>query len=120
MAAAVQPAITNKKAPMMTRRPPRNPAISVILIGTFRNNPQELCMRIVSLAASVVILLGTTAFAQSTAGMAAISGIVRDATGAVVPNANVVVSNDSKGIVRNLTTNDAGLFTAPALAPASG
>ena len=45
------------------------------------------------LAAAIVIFVATTAFAQSTAGLAGISGIVRDATGAVVPNANVVVSN---------------------------
>jgi len=30
------------------------------------------------------------------------------------------VTNQSKGIVRNLTTNNAGLFTAPALVPAPG
>jgi hypothetical protein len=72
------------------------------------------------LAAAIVIFVGTTAFAQSTAGLAGISGIVRDATGAVVPNANVVVSNESKGVVRKLTTNEAGLFTAPALVPAPG
>jgi len=62
----------------------------------------------------------SAALAQSTAGLAGISGVVRDATGAVIPNAKVVVSNPSKGIVRNLTTNDAGLFTAPALAPSPG
>jgi hypothetical protein len=36
-----------------------------------------------------------------------------------VPNATVVVSNEAKGIVRNLTTNGVGVFTAPALVPAS-
>src|ERR1041385_6167562 len=72
------------------------------------------------LAAAIVILLGTPAFAQSTAGLAGISGVVRDATGAVVPNAKVVVSNESRGVVRNVTTNEAGLFIAPALVPAPG
>jgi len=62
----------------------------------------------------------SAAWAQSAAGLSSISGVVRDATGAVVPNAKVLVANQSKGIVRNLTTNDAGLFTAPALAPAPG
>ena len=69
---------------------------------------------------AIVISLGTAVYSQSTAGLAGISGVVRDATGAVVPNAKVVVSNESKGVVRNLTTNEAGLFTAPALTPARG
>lgn len=62
-----------------------------------------------------------SAFAQSSAaGFASIAGVVRDASGAVVPNASVVVSNEAKGIVRKLTTNGAGVYSAPALVPASG
>src|SRR5438309_2558137 len=60
------------------------------------------------------------AYAQATAGLGSVSGTVRDASGAVVPGASVVVSNDSKGIKRSLTTTDAGIFAAPALVPASG
>jgi len=60
------------------------------------------------------------AWGQSVAGLASITGVVRDASGVVVPNAAVVVANESKGIRRALTTNDAGLFTAPALVPAEG
>src|SRR5689334_15496872 len=48
------------------------------------------------------------AHAQSTAGFGSISGTVRDASGAAVPNAKVVVSNQGKGITRNLTSNDSG------------
>src|ERR1051325_5439135 len=59
------------------------------------------------------------AFAQ-VAGMGAISGTVRDASGAVVPDAQVVVSNESKGIRRALRTTEAGVFAAPSLIPASG
>jgi outer membrane receptor protein involved in Fe transport len=59
------------------------------------------------------------AFAQ-VAGMGAISGAVRDASGSVVPDAEVVVSNESKGIKRNLRTSEAGVFAAPALIPAAG
>ena len=61
-----------------------------------------------------------SAFAQSAAGVGTISGQVRDASGSVVPNAKVVVSNSSNGIVRNLTTNEAGVFTAGSLPPAPG
>src|SRR4051794_38537131 len=60
------------------------------------------------------------AFAQSAAGVGTISGQVRDASGSAVPNAKVLVSNPSRGIVRNLTTNEAGIFTAAALSPAAG
>src|SRR3954447_2675652 len=58
--------------------------------------------------------------AQSTAGFGGISGTVRDASGAAVPNAKVVVTNAAKGVTRNLNSNDAGVFTAPALVPAAG
>jgi outer membrane receptor protein involved in Fe transport len=59
------------------------------------------------------------AFGQS-AGLAVISGVVRDASGASVPGAKVTVSNPTNGTVRELSTNEAGMFTAPALTPADG
>jgi hypothetical protein len=69
------------------------------------------------LSASV---LAVGAYAQAAAGLGSVSGTVRDASGAAVPGATVVVSNESKGIKRNLTTTDAGVFAAPALVPAEG
>ncbi len=60
------------------------------------------------------------AVAQSGAGLGSISGIVQDASGATVPGAAVLVSNDDKGIHRSLETNSQGQFVAPALIPASG
>jgi hypothetical protein len=60
------------------------------------------------------------AYAQATAGLGSISGTVRDATGAVIPGATVVVANDAKGIKRTMTSTDAGLFAAPALVPSPG
>lgn len=71
-----------------------------------------LCLSAVAFAAG--------AYAQATAGLGSISGTVRDASGAVIPGATVVVSNDSKGIKRNITTTDAGVFAAPALTPSGG
>src|SRR5689334_14108534 len=58
--------------------------------------------------------------AQNTAGTASISGVVTDATGAVVPGATVVVENQSKGIRREISTTEGGVFAATALIPASG
>lgn len=60
------------------------------------------------------------AMAQAVAGFGAISGVVRDASGAVVVNAPVTITNESKGIRRALTTNESGVFNAPALVPATG
>src|SRR5207249_2126925 len=57
---------------------------------------------------------------QSVAGSGAIAGVVRDASGAIIPGAMVVVSNDAKGIRRTMITTEAGVFAAPALIPASG
>src|ERR1035437_3318 len=75
----------------------------------------------VAVALALVLLAGTgpSLFGQS-AGVAGISGVVRDPSGAVVPNAKVEISSKGQGTLRNLTTNDAGVFTAPALTPGSG
>ncbi len=59
-------------------------------------------------------------FAQSAAGVAGISGVVRDSSGSVVPGAKVFISSASQGTIRTLTTNDAGIFTAPGLTPGPG
>src|ERR1022692_3173970 len=69
---------------------------------------------------AIAMFLPASLFAQAAGGVAGISGTVHDATGAVVPNAKVVVSSASQGEVRSLTTNNAGSFNAPALAPGTG
>lgn len=67
-----------------------------------------------------VLLTALTGSAQVVAGLGGISGVVQDPSGAVVPNARVTVSNPARGITRNLTSNEDGVFTAPALPPATG
>ncbi len=57
----------------------------------------------------------STAFAQSAS--ANLSGSVVDQNGAVVPGANVKVSNTATGLQREVTTNDQGSFTVPLLPP---
>src|SRR5262245_46002844 len=64
--------------------------------------------------------LAASAYAQTTAGLGSVSGTVRDASGAVVPAASVVVSNEAKGIKRSMTTTEAGVFAVPALVPSEG
>jgi hypothetical protein len=71
------------------------------------------------LLAPLVVFLCAPAFAQ-TGGVAAISGVVHDPSGSVVPNAKVVISSVSLGQVRSIETNSSGVFTAPALVPTPG
>jgi len=59
-------------------------------------------------------------FAQSAGGVAGISGVVRDASGAVAPNRKVVISSAGQGVARSLTANHAGVLAAQALIPGSG
>ena len=48
---------------------------------------------------------------------AAITGTIRDQTGAVVPNATVSVKNEATGLERRATTNQDGHYTASNLPP---
>src|SRR5579885_2170710 len=56
----------------------------------------------------------TAAYGQYTSGT--ISGTVHDSSGAVLPNATVTVTNtDRNQVVRSLTTDENGFYTAPKL-----
>ncbi len=66
-------------------------------------------------AACLATCLVTPATAQT--GPAAISGVVTDPTGAVVPQATVRVLNVKTGIERIVETNEAGLYLVEALPP---
>jgi hypothetical protein len=77
-------------------------------------------MRIQYKMIAVLSLVASGAFAQSVAGLGAVTGTVRDPSGAIVQGASVVLSNEGKGIKRTMQTTDAGVFTAPALVPSDG
>jgi len=64
---------------------------------------------------TMVLLGGLGLMGQSPTG--SISGDVSDASGAVVPGANVTVTDVAKGISRVLTTDTAGRYQAPGLIP---
>jgi hypothetical protein len=53
-------------------------------------------------------------YAQLTAQ---ISGTITDASGAVVPSADVTVTGEATGLKRDVKTNQAGIFTVPLLQP---
>jgi hypothetical protein len=79
---------------------------------------RQLCKRgrwILPLIAVALLLLSVPAVhAQTTAQL---TGIVQDPSGAVIPGANVTLTDQSTGIIRIVSTNRAGLFAFPSLVP---
>ena len=69
------------------------------------------------LAVGALVLSAAFTHAQDTASL---TGTVRDSSGAIIANAQVVVSSAERGIKRETTTNSDGEYSVPALsAPAS-
>jgi hypothetical protein len=66
------------------------------------------------LVAAQMLVLAGAAIGQSTATM---SGLVTDPTGAVVPNAKVLVHSLATGLERSVVTDGAGLYVVPSLEP---
>lgn len=75
---------------------------------TFRNLPNHVLSCIVAFG----ICIGTAAAQDYTTGT--VEGIVRDESGAMVPDANVLITSD-RGVRRSATTDNAGFFRAPRL-----
>lgn len=65
------------------------------------------------LAWFAVLLLPLGAFAQSDASQ--ISGFVRDTSGAVIPGADVTITNEGSGLERSTQTNESGYYIVPQL-----
>jgi Carboxypeptidase regulatory-like domain/TonB dependent receptor-like, beta-barrel len=61
-----------------------------------------------------VLLVGPV-LAEAQVTGATLSGTVSDPTNAVIPNAEVSALNTATGVIRNTTTNSAGLYNAPNL-----
>jgi len=57
------------------------------------------------------------AFAQNVTGT--LTGIVSDATGAVVPGASVIMKNEASGDIRKTVSNGEGFFSITAVQPGS-
>src|SRR5689334_14066877 len=73
----------------------------------------------IQLAAVLAITLtfANVTFGQAQAAGADLQGVVKDATGAVVPNATVTARNPATNLTRNATTNDEGLYSIVNLTP---
>src|ERR687887_228669 len=69
--------------------------------------------RLTMCAAVLAVLVPALASAQT--GTGRISGIVKDATGAVVPGATVSAVHEETGVRQETVTTQAGLFLFPSL-----
>lgn len=65
-----------------------------------------------------ILLLAGSAYGQG-GGTTALTGTVRDQTGAVVPNAKVTVTQEGTQVKRSVATNSSGQFNVPSLQPAT-
>jgi len=75
----------------------RNPAVWIFVLG-------------------IVAILGSgQAYAQVSG--ATLSGAVKDSSGAVVPNAQISITDTATGVSRSVTSNVAGIYNAPNLSP---
>ncbi|HRH40757.1 MAG TPA: TonB-dependent receptor [Pyrinomonadaceae bacterium] len=63
----------------------------------------------------VFLLVSPNIFGQSESGSSAIEGTIKDANGAVVPGASIVIKNTETGLERNLTSRNDGSFIASVL-----
>ena len=81
--------------------------------GTWSQTRSSVCMAGQILLAAVLITLSATAQIKSST----ITGLVTDATGAVIPGATVTVVNEETNITTGVTTDTTGGFTVPYLAP---
>jgi hypothetical protein len=76
---------------------------------------QQNFFRSLLLTGSLLATGAVSAFAQSPTG--SIAGTVTDASGAIVPNAKVVIKNQDTGQTQNLTSDGGGRYVAPQLTP---
>ena len=74
-------------------------------------------IQVVLLACALILGSFETIYAQSTTGT--LTGTVADASGAVVPGANVVLKNEGSGDIRRTVSNGEGYFTFSAVPPAT-
>ena len=73
-------------------------------------NPRKIVM-----AAAMMVMMAAAAVAQQET--AVLTGVVRDASGGMVPGATVTVTNAETGIATTTVTADDGAYTVPSLRP---
>jgi len=83
-----------------------------------KRNSKKPALTLFTFAALGLILLTSVRVYAQVSG-ATMTGTVNDATGAVIPNAQLSIQNVATGEVRGVTTDKAGFYTAPNLLPGS-
>jgi hypothetical protein len=71
------------------------------------------CLALFLLCVIELIPLYRRAAAQT--GLSSVNGIVADSSGATVPGASIVLTNQATGVQRTLTTSNLGYYDIPAL-----
>lgn len=69
------------------------------------------------LIASIVVFYGAVGAANAQTVFGSLSGTVYDASGAVVPNANVAIRNLDTGVLREIKADETGFWRMPSLPP---
>jgi len=87
--------------------------VEVVRARQSSSNPVNLLLSIF-VAVALLLTISGTATAQATSGT--MTGVVTDPSGAVVPNANVIITDTQHGSSVTTTTNAEGLFTRTQLA----
>src|ERR1700729_2724485 len=82
-----------------------------VLTGTFSrcNSP------ILLIAALGMVLISTSAIAQTQSGLSTIQGTVSDSTGAVIPGTTVHIVNKATQAASDAKSNEVGFYQAPGL-----
>src|SRR5579862_913238 len=93
----------------------RRPAMRFRTVATSLPRPRELWPAVSRALLGACLLLGVSAFAQTTAGR--ILGTLTDPSCAAVSGATVTVTDVQRGTSRTLTTDDAGSYASPDLQP---
>src|ERR1051326_5440516 len=89
-----------------------------VSVGSTSDTRRRILRWDLVVAVGLILLLAQAAlFAQ--VGSGSISGTVVDRTGAVIPNAKVVLKNEATNATRETVTTGAGLFSFPAVQPGS-
>ncbi len=78
--------------------------------------PKKLTAALPVLLITVLLLLGSPLFGQATGS---VTGIVADETGAVIPKAVVILTNQKDGTTRQTVSNGSGYFAFSALVPST-
>ena len=76
----------------------------------------SVSLRTLRFCVCMMLFLGSAAYLQAQT-QGEITGVVRDSSGAVIPGATVTVVNPSTNFTRTAITNEAGVYSFPALQP---